>query len=745
LLARHGDERTDPWYWLHDPEDPGTLPHLEAENAYTEHSLAHLAALRERLYQEMVGRIVETDRTVGVRRGPFWYYGRTVEGRSYAVHCRCPVEPGAPPDARPPGLDTPAGDARPLPGEQVLLDENELARGHDFFAVGALAVSPDHRRLAYSVDTVGNERYQLRFARAGEGPGPEPPETIADTSYGLAWASDNATVFYTRVDQAMRPFQVWRHRLGTDPEDDVLVLEEPDARFTVSVWRTKDGAQVLLSVDSTSTSEVSAVPADRPETAPVVVQARRQGIEYGVDHLAPADGGPGWWVQLTNEEARDFRLLARPTADGSGEWREVAPHRPGVRLEGVDPFAHHLVLSERAEAETRLRIVPLVPGPDPFGPDPLAHSWLVPGGRQPATTWEGPNPEPGSPLVRFEQTSLADPRGAFDLDLVSGHATLLRRQPVRGDFDPGHYRTWREWVTADDGTAVPVSLVERLDRPEGPGPLLLYGYGAYEHSIDPAFSSLRLSLLDRGVTFAVAHVRGGGEMGRAWYEDGRRDHKPNTFTDFVAVARHLVAEGRTAPDRLVGRGGSAGGLLIGAVANLAPELFCALVAEVPFVDVLTTMQDPSLPLTVGEWEEWGDPVDDPAAYALIKSYSPYDNVRPAGPDGRPLRYPAVLATAGLHDSRVGYWEPAKWVARLREANPDNSVLLKVELGAGHGGPSGRYDAWREEAFVQAFVLDALGLADAGADGAGAPRDPDVPGADPDRPAAAPPSRRAARL
>jgi oligopeptidase B len=396
----------------------------------------------------------------------------------------------------------------------------------------------------------------------------------------------------------------------------------------------------------------------------------------------------------------------------------------------VDVLDRWLLVDERLDGEARLRIVPLVydgpAGAEPFGGDLLARSWLVEAAEHPSTTWEGANPEPGSTSLRFEQTSLVSPRAVFDLQVETGAAVLRRRQPVLGGYDPANYRTFRLWATARDGTRVPISVVHRADLladgaapgtpPAAPAPCLLYGYGAYEHSIDPTFSSLRLSLLDRGFVFAVAHVRGGGELGRRWYEDGRLGAKPHTFTDFVDCARHLVDTGFTAPDRLAARGGSAGGLLIGAAANLAPQLFAAMVAEVPFVDSLTTMLDDSLPLTVGEWEEWGNPVADPEAYAVMRSYSPYDNVRSHDDSGSPVRYPDILATAGLHDNRVGYWEPAKWVAKLRAANPANRVLLRTELGAGHGGPSGRYDAWRDEALVLSFVLDALGLTEPAADG-----------------------------
>jgi oligopeptidase B len=705
VLVAHGDERVDDWYWLRDRDDPAVLAHLKAENAYADACLAGQAALRQTLYDEMVARIAETDLSVPVRRGPWWYYHRTEEKKSYPIHCR-----------RPAVDDVPPLDPGPAADEQVLLDENELADGLAFFEVANLAVSPDHRWLAYATDTTGGEIFDLTFRRLGGEAGaapaaaaPDPeaaptaaevPETVHDTYYGLAWAADNATVFYTRVDDAMRPFQLWRHRVGTDPATDVKVLEEPDERFTLSVGKTKDGEHVVAVLQSNTTSEIWVVPAGEPTAELRLLDGRRPGVEYGIEHHLDKTTGRGWFTIVTNDDARDFRLVVAPAdRPERAHWHEVVPHRPGTRLEDVDVFDDWLVLAERLDGEPCLRVVPLDHPDGPFAGDLLARSRLVPSAEHPAVTWEGPNPEPSSTTLRYEQTSMVTPHTVLDGDLATGRSTVRKRQPVLGGYDPDRYRTYRTWATADDGTRVPVSVVLRADV-DGPAPCVLYGYGAYEHSIDPAFSSLRLSLLDRGVVFAVAHVRGGGEMGRGWYDDGKLAAKPHTFSDFLACARHLVDRGTTVPRRLAARGGSAGGLLMGVVVNEAPELFAAVVAEVPFVDCLTTMMDETLPLTVGEWEEWGNPVADADAYATMQSYSPYDNVR-AGP------HPRILATAGLHDARVGYWEPAKWVAKLRAADPTARVLLRTELVAGHGGPSGRYDAWRDEALVYAFLLDAL--------------------------------------
>jgi oligopeptidase B len=695
-LTAHGDVRVDDWYWLRDKDDPEVIAYLTAENAYTQAATAHTTGLRDQLFDEMVARIEETDLSVPARKGPWLYYSRTVEGSSYGIHCRRPAD--GPEDA-----------------EEVMVDENLLAEGYDYFGLGNLSVSPDHRWLAYSTDTTGGERYTMRFRDLTTGE--ECAEALEDTSYGMAWANDNATVFVVRVDAAMRPHQLWRHRVGTDPSDDVVVYQEADERFYLGVGRTKDDQVILLGLDSKVTSEYRVLSADDPGGEFTVVEKRRQGIEYSVDHdRGDREGGrPSRFLIVTNDGAEDFRLMEAPDHDLRRKaWTEVIPGRAGVRLDAVDPFADHLVVYEREDGETRMRVV------DPATGD----STSVDQPESPSTVWGGANPEYDTSTLRYEYTSMVTPRTVFDLDLHSGQSELRKRQPVLGDFDPDRYRTERRWALSEDGTRVPISLVYRADLvptkvgpgggtspglPGGGAPCLLYGYGSYEASMDPTFSSLRLSLLDRGFVFAIAHVRGGGEMGRHWYEEGKLLDKPNTFDDFVACARTLVNEGWTSPDRLVARGGSAGGLLMGAVANLAPDLFRAIVAEVPFVDCLTTILDDSLPLTVLEWEEWGNPVKDRQVYDVMKSYSPYDNVRSVDDHGTPVRYPDILATGGLSDPRVGFWEPAKWVAKLRAANPGNRVLLKTEMGAGHGGPSGRYDAWKDEAFVYAFILDALGL------------------------------------
>lgn len=685
---RHGDDtRTDPWYWLRERDDPEVLAHLAAENRYTETSVAHLAGLRERLYQEILARVQETDATAPTRRGAYEYFLRTIEGQQYDVHCRRGAgTPGLPDPFAPPGTES---------GEEIVLDENALAAGHEYLAVGDLAVSPDQRHAAYTVDTTGGERYELRFRDLDTGS--DTGDVVPDVYYGVAWANDDRSVLFTRPDETMRPWQVWRHTLGTSSTEDALVYQEDDDRFFVSVARARTGRVLTITTASKVTSEVHLVDADDAAAAPVLVAPREQGHEYHTEHYRGPDGDR-LYVLSNQRGADNFALWAAPAdTPGREHWVPVVPHREDVRLEDVDAFAGRLVLSERADAHEQLRVLDL----DDTGtvaadhviapPDPIGSMWM------------GSNPEHDAPALRYGYTSLVTPVSAYDYDWATRASILVKRQPVIG-YEPDRYATHRLWATATDGSRIPISLVSRRDPDAGaPSPLLLYGYGAYEVSIDPTFSVSRVSLLDRGVVFAIAHVRGGGELGRRWYEQGKLLAKVNTFTDFVTCARHLVDEGWTEPEMLMARGGSAGGLLMGATANLAPELFRVIVAEVPFVDCLTTILDETLPLTVTEWEEWGDPVHDPALYSYMKSYSPYDNVEAK-------RYPAMLVTGGLNDPRVQYWEPAKWVAKLRATKTDDRpLLLKMEMGAGHSGPSGRYDAWRDEAFVLAFALNQLGM------------------------------------
>ena len=664
LLEKHGDRRIDPYYWMRAKDNPEVVAHLEAENAYTDAVTAPTAALRERLYHEIVGRVQETDSSAPTYFKGYWSYTRTVEGLDYEIHCR-----------RPESMDTP---------EQVMLDGNQLAGGHEYFELGFAESSPDQNLLAYAADYTGAELFQLRFRDVTTGT--ELEDVLDDVYYGAAWAADNRTFFYTKTDAALRPHQVWRHRLGTPTDQDVLVLQEDDERFELSVEPTKSESYIVFSSTSQVTAECRFVAADEPEAEPVLIELRRQDIEYSVAHQADR------CLILTNDGARNFRLMAAPVFNPQRtSWVEVVPERDGVRINFTDVHKNHVVLGQRSEGLQRLEVLDSATG----------EIHVVDQPDEAYTAFPGSNPVYDSEVMRFFYTSLTAPFSAVDYDMRTRERTLVKEQPVRGGYDRTDYVTERMWATAQDGTQVPMSLVRRRDvERSGNNPTLLYGYGAYEISSDPMFDPARLSMLDRGYVFAIAHVRGGGEMGRGWYEDGKFLNKANTFTDFIACATHLIDKGYTSSSKLAIRGRSAGGLLIGAVLNARPDLFSCAVAQVPFVDVVTTMLDETVPLTVSEYEEWGNP-NDIEFYQYMKSYSPYDNVRDA-------EYPAMLVTAGLNDPRVSYWEPAKWVAKLRESKHDGSpVLLQTQMGAGHSGPSGRYESWREEAFVTAFVLSQL--------------------------------------
>ncbi len=683
-LTAHGDTRIDDWFWLRsdDRSDAEVIAHLEAENAHVAEALEHTEALQAELFAEIKARIKETDLSVPYRKDGRWFYSRTVEGQQYPILCRTEQHPPS---------DLP--DDAPMPGEEVLLDLNALAGDSDYFALGAYDLAPSQRLLLYSTDHDGSERYTMRIRDLEAGA--DLADEITDTTYGTAWAGDT-TVFYVRPDSAMRPYQVWRHEVGSPYDDDVLVYEEADERYFVDVSLSLTEAWVHVSAASKITSEERVIPAHDPTATPRVIEPRRQGVEYEVTHAPHRVDGDRFLVLTNADGAVNFKLMSVAVGDARSEqWVEVVPHRPDVKLEGVTAFAQHLVRYERREGVRRIVVTPYSTGRE--------HELPMP--EEVYDTGPAANPEFDTTTLRFTYTSLVTPGTAYDEDLDTGERVLLKQSEVLGGHDPGDYETGRLWATAPDGALVPISYVQRADvAHDGSAPCLLYGYGSYEASMDPGFSTLRLSLLQRGFVFAIAHVRGGGEMGRPWYDDGKLLHKRNTFTDFIACAEHLVGEGFTTTERLVARGGSAGGLLMGAVANLRPDLFRAVVAEVPFVDCLTTILDETLPLTVTEWEEWGNPVADPDVYTYMKGYSPYDNVGA-------FDYPTILATGGLNDPRVSYWEPAKWVQKLRTSTTSaNPVYLKTEMGAGHQGPSGRYDAWKDEAFVFAFILDALGLA-----------------------------------
>jgi oligopeptidase B len=684
--THHGDTFEDPWEWLRAKDDAEVIALLEAENAHADAALARLEPLRERLFQEIKGRVRETDLSVPSRRGEWWYYGRTIEGKQYGIRCRAPI--AGPDDWTPPVL-SPDVD---VPGEQVLLDSNVEAEGHSFFSLGSFDVTNDGTRMLWAVDVTGDERYTIRVRDLVTGE--TLPDVIEGAFGGAHFLPDGRHLIYTTVDDAWRPNRVWLHRVGeSDGSGDIELYGDDDERFWVGAGVTRSERFLLVESGSSITSEVSILDAADPTAGARVVWPRREGVEYGVDHAVVDD--QDWLYILHNDGALDFELVRAPLSDPT-DTEVVLAHEPGRRLLDIDCFRDFAVVEYRREGLPRVALLDYPTGvlTELEFADPLY-----------AVGASG-NAEWAPPVIRLGYGSFTTPGTVYEYEVATGELHLRKQAEVLGGYDPSDYDQARLWVPAADGTRIPVSLVWKRSFGEpgaAPRPVHLYGYGSYEHSIDPGFSVARLSELDRGVLFAVAHVRGGGELGRPWYEDGKLRAKRNTFTDFVDVARHLAENGYTSPDRIVAEGGSAGGLLMGAVANLAPEAFAGILADVPFVDALTTILDPSLPLTVIEWDEWGDPLHDPEVYAYMKSYTPYENVREG------VTYPRILAMTSLNDTRVLYVEPAKWVQRLREVGAD--VLLKCEMVAGHGGVSGRYNSWRERAFQLAWMLDVLGLAD----------------------------------
>lgn len=670
-LTAHGHTRIDDYYWLRERTNPEVIAYLEAENEYTEQSLAHTATLQQTIYDEMVGRIQETDQTVPERIGEYLYYSRTEQGKEYNIYCRRAVAPDA--------------------EEEIILDLNLLAEGEAFLKLGIFQISPDHNTLAYSLDTTGAEEYTIQFKdlRTQQ----LLPDSIEQTSYSAAWSADSQTLFYTTFDEAKRSDKIWRHHLGTDQSEDALLFHEEDELYRVFLYHTKDRRYIVLLVRSLETSEVYTLPAAQPEAAFTLVAPREPGVRYHIEHHDDR------FFIVTNLEAPNYRIMTAPAdAPAKSNWQEYLPHRDSVMIEGIDLFVYNLVVYERQNGLRTIRVVDL----------PQNTSHMIPFPEPVYTYATNSNPEFDTELLRFTYQSLTTPSSVYDYNMTSREGELLKQQVVK-DYDPDNYRSERIFAQSVDGAQVPISLVYRTDlRQEGrPMPCLLYGYGSYGYSIEPAFDSHRVSLLDRGYVFAIAHIRGSKTLGRAWYDQGKFLNKRNTFEDFIACARHLIEQGYTSRDCLAIMGRSAGGLLIGAVLNMAPELFRAAVAGVPFVDVVTTMLDESIPLTVGEFEEWGNP-NDPDYYEYMLSYSPYDNVSARD-------YPHLLVTAGINDPRVQYWEPAKWVARLRDNwAGDNRLLLKTEMGAGHAGPSGRYQSLRETALIYAFILDSVGDASSSA-------------------------------
>jgi len=660
-IVVHGEPLQDDYFWLRDRDDPAVRAYLEAENAYAEAVLAPTRELQQALYDEMLGRIKQTDISVPYRDGAFWYYARTEAGRQYPIYCR-----------KQDSLDAP---------EQLLLDLNELARGHPYMAVGAFSVSDDGRLLAYSTDVTGYREYTLLVQDLEQlAPVAGPIEKCGS----VAWAADNRTFFYTVEDNAKRFYQVWRQELGGSPE---LVLEEKDERFRLHVERTRNRRYLVLQADSHTTSELQVVPGDAPRSPARLLLPRVADRELEADHL-----GEGWLLRV-NDTGPNFRVVQFPEEGAVPErWVELLPQRDGVMIEGIDAFASHWVAWERSAGLTQIRVTERASGSARYvsHPEPVYEAGA------------GPNVEWDLAALRYEYESPVSPLTVYDYDVATGTSTLLKQREVPG-FDPSRYGCERRTIPSADGTPIPVSLLFRHNPPvPRPAPLLLTGYGAYGISFPVGFSSNRLSLLDRGALIAIAHVRGGGELGKPWHDAGRMASKRHSFLDFNAVAETLVREGLAEPDRLASEGGSAGGLLVTAAANFRPELFGSVVAQVPFVDVINTMLDSSLPLTVGEYEEWGNP-ELPEQYAWLREYCPYTNLTRRG-------YPALLVRTSLNDSQVMFWEPAKFVAKLRTLKTDaNPLLLLTNMGAGHGGASGRYDRLREVALDYAFLLWRLGL------------------------------------
>ncbi|MCS7019621.1 MAG: S9 family peptidase [Cytophagales bacterium] len=668
-LIAHGHTRIDNYYWLNNREDTAVINYLKAENAYLDAVMQPTAALQEKLFHEMKSRIKEQDESVPYFLRGYHYITRYEQGGEYPIYTRKKGSLQAP--------------------EEIMLNVNEMAKGYAYYQVGGLTVSDDNRLLAYAVDTVSRRIYTLYFKDLQTGQ--TLPDVIANTTGNVAWAADSKTVFYTRQDlQTLRAFQIWKHVIGTHPQDDQLVYEEKDETFNVGVYRSKSNKYLFIASSSTLTTEVRFLDASQPNKPFTVFLPRERGHEYGIDHA-----GDKFYIR-TNWQAENFRIMEadEKTCNNKQAWKEIIPHRADVFVESFDVFKNHMVVEERKEGLIRLRIRPWS--------NPSAEHYIDFG--EPAyTAGLSSNPEFDTQILRYTYTSLTTPNSVYDYDMVNKTKKLLKQQEVLGGFNREDYQTERLYATARDGVKVPISLVYKKGfQKNGKAPLLLYAYGSYGFSTDVYFSSNRLSLLNRGFAFAIAHVRGGQEMGRQWYENGKLLKKKNTFYDFIDCAKYLIAAQYTSPEHLYANGGSAGGLLMGAVANMAPELFKGIIADVPFVDVVTTMLDESIPLTTGEYDEWGNP-NDKTYYDYMLSYSPYDNVERKA-------YPNMLVLTGLHDSQVQYWEPAKWVAKLRAMKTDNNLLLlRTNMEAGHSGASGRFAPLKEVALEYAFLLHLEGI------------------------------------
>lgn len=661
----HGRTLSDSYSWLRNRENKEVTSYLKNENLYTSEIMQDTEELQIWLFEEMKSRIKETDLSVPSRIDNYYYYSRTEQGKQYKIHCRRAIETGA--------------------HEEIIFDENKYAAGAAYFALGALEISPNHNILAYSIDNNGAEKFELGFINLVTGQ--TYPDRIASTTYGIEWAEDNKTIFYSLMDDTGRACLVKKHRLGEDITTDTQIYLEEDGQFWAGVGKTRDRKYLVLSSSSSTSSEMRILEADKPDGEFRMFRSRQKGIEYGLAHQN------GYFYIVTNENAINFKVMrTRDNELAPEKWQEFIGARDNVLIDDVDAFADFLVISEREDGLQKIRYY-----------DNNGQFKYIPFDEAVYSAEVDDNPEYKTTKVRYRYTSLTTPNSIFDFDMTSAKAELKKQTEVLGIFDSTNYQSERIFVKAEDGAMIPVSLVYRKDlHKKAPAKTYLTGYGSYGSSFDPYFSSIRLTLLDRGFTYAIAHIRGGQEMGRLWYDNGKLLKKKNTFTDFIACAQHLIAQGYTDKDLLVINGGSAGGLLMGAVANMRPDLFKAVVADVPFVDVINTMLDPSLPLVREEYEEWGNP-NEKEYFDYMYSYSPYDNIKAQN-------YPAMLVTAGLNDPRVSYWEPAKFVARLRTMKTDrNLLLLKTNLDAGHGGASGRYDYIKEIAFEYAFIFKILNV------------------------------------
>ncbi|MFC2084119.1 S9 family peptidase [Bacteroidota bacterium] len=665
-LTIHDHTRIDNYYWLNERENPKVIEYLEAENAYKDTMLAHTKGFQEEIYNEIIDRIKQTDESVPYKDNGYFYYYRYEEGKEYPIYCR-----------KKDNMDN---------EEEIMLNVNEMAEGYDFYRVVGLSVSMDNMYLSYGVDTLSRRKYDIYVKDLTTG------ETLSDkmsnTTGRATWANDNKTIFYQLKDETLRSYKILRHILGSDSKGDVEIYSEDDATFSTYMYKTKSKLYLIIGSYSTLSQEYRFLDASDPLGDFTILQPRERELEYSVSHF-----GDNFYI-LTNLDAKNFRLMVTPVNKTTKEnWKEVIPHREDVLLENIEIFKDYLVVDERKNGLTQLRIIKWEDNSEHY----------LDFGEETYMAYISTNREYDTKLLRYGYTSLTTPNSTFDYDMVNKEKELLKQQEVLGDFSSENYHAERIYAKATDGAEVPVSLVYRkgLEK-NGDNPLLLYAYGSYGGSMDPSFRSDRLSILDRGFVYAIAHVRGGQELGRDWYENGKLFNKKNTFTDFIACAEHLVDQKFTNPEKLFAYGGSAGGLLIGAVANMKPDLFRAVLAAVPFVDVITTMLDESIPLTTGEYDEWGNP-NEKEYYDYILSYSPYDNIEAK-------EYPAMLVTTGLHDSQVQYWEPAKWVAKLREMKTDDNLLIMdCDMGAGHGGASGRFKRYKRTALQFVFMFDLLGI------------------------------------